>query len=55
MNLMDGLEGYKYQATNYIIKPMQYVRLKSEMEQELQDKGFARSHTSYLVNLNGGE
>lgn len=105
-----GLEGYKYQATNYIIKPMQYVRLKAEMdrfrsqrrkeespslvvanedgkcrvfldaiqyietekrnlllhtekenilcyksmkemEQELQDKGFARSHTSYLVNL----
>lgn len=26
------LEGYKYQATNYIIKPMKYVRLKSEMD-----------------------
>lgn len=105
-----GLEGYKYQATNYIIKPLKYVRLKAEMdqwmkkhrkddspslviandtgkyrvalksishietfnrnlllhteqekiicyksmkemEQELRDKGFARCHTSYIVNL----
>ena len=105
-----GLEGYKYQAANYIIKPMKYVRLKAEMdqwlkkyrrfdtpslviandtgrykvflkslryvetfnrnlllhteqeniicyksmkemEQELQDKGFLRCHTSYIVNL----
>ena len=105
-----GLEGYKYQAANYIIKPMKYVRLKAEMdqwlkkhrkgdcpflviandsgkykvflkslryvetfnrnlllhteqeklicyksmkemEQELQDKGFIRCHTSYIVNL----
>lgn len=105
-----GLEGYKYQATNYIIKPIQYVRLKAEMEQwqkrhrkpdspsiviandtgkykvflkslryvetfnrnllfhteqenivcyrsmkevqqELRGEGFARCHTSYLVNL----
>jgi Response regulator of the LytR/AlgR family len=27
-----ALEGYKYQATNYIIKPMKYVRLKAEMD-----------------------
>lgn len=105
-----GLEGYKYQAANYIIKPIQYVRLKAEMEQwqkrhrkpdspsiviandtgkykvflkslryvetfnrnllfhteqenivcyrsmkevqqELGGEGFARCHTSYLVNL----
>lgn len=105
-----GLEGYKYQATNYIIKPIKYVRLKAEMnqwlkrykkndspslvisnssgkykvflkslryvetfdrnlllhteqenivcyknmkemERELNDKGFARCHTSYIVNL----
>ena len=105
-----GLEGYKYQATNYIIKPIKYVRLKAELdkflerhrqvdspsyivindtgkykiflntlryvetfnrnllfhteqenilcykkmkevEQELKDKGFARCHTSYIVNL----
>ena len=29
---MYGLEGYKYHATNYIIKPMKYARLKSEMD-----------------------
>lgn len=105
-----GLEGYKYRADNYIIKPMKYARLKAEMdrflerrrkeddpflaltndlgkykiplksiqyidtfkrnlmihteredvvcyksmkemERELQDKDFARCHTSYLVNL----
>lgn len=105
-----GLEGYKYQAANYIIKPMKYVRLKAEMDQwlkrhrkddspsmviandsgkykvflkslryvetfnrnlllhteqeniicyksmkemerKLQDKGFVRCHTSYIVNL----
>lgn len=27
-----GLEGYKYHATNYIIKPMKYARLKSELD-----------------------
>ena len=27
-----GLEGYKYQATNYIIKPLKYARLKSELD-----------------------
>lgn len=27
-----ALEGYKYQAVNYIIKPMKYVRLKAEMD-----------------------
>lgn len=105
-----GLEGYKYQAANYIIKPIKYVRLKDELnqflarsrrdhspsvtikndsgrykillkslryvetfnrnllfhteqenivcyksmketEQELKGQGFARSHSSYLVNL----
>lgn len=105
-----GLEGYKYHATGYIIKPIKCVRLKTEMDQwikrrkrddspalviandsgkyriilnslryaetfnrnlllhtqeenivcyrsmkelerELKDKGFARCHTSYLVNL----
>ena len=104
------LEGYKYQAADYIIKPIKYVRLKDEMnqwlkrnrkndspavvvannsgkykvflntlryvetfnrnlllhteqenivcyksmkemEQELGSQGFARCHTSYIVNL----
>lgn len=31
-----GLEGYKYQATNYIIKPIRYARLKEEMKQWLE-------------------
>lgn len=31
-----GLEGYKYQAANYIIKPMKYVRLKAELDQWLK-------------------
>lgn len=28
-----ALEGYKYQAANYIIKPMKYARMKAEIEQ----------------------
>ena len=31
-----GLEGYKYQAINYIIKPIRYVRLKAELDQWLK-------------------
>ena len=31
-----GLEGYKYQAANYIVKPMRYVRLKAELDQWLK-------------------
>lgn len=26
-----ALEGYKYQAVNYIVKPLKYIRLKTEM------------------------
>lgn len=105
-----GLEGYKYRAADYIIKPIRYVRLRDELnrflsmsrqdaspsliikndsgkykiflkslryietfnrnllfhteqekiicyksmkevEQELKGQGFARSHSSYLINL----
>lgn len=31
-----ALEGYKYNATNYIIKPIKYVRLKAEMDRWMQ-------------------
>lgn len=31
-----GLEGYKYQAADYIIKPIKYVRLKAELDQWLK-------------------
>lgn len=27
-----ALEGYQYQATNYIIKPLKYIRLKTELD-----------------------
>lgn len=30
-----GLEGYKYGAVNYVLKPIQYVRLKGEMDRFL--------------------
>lgn len=30
-----SLEGYQYQATNYILKPLQYIRLKAEMDKFL--------------------
>lgn len=33
-----GLEGYKYQATNYIIKPLKYVRLKAELDRFLEHR-----------------
>ena len=31
-----GLEGYKYHAANYIIKPMKYPRLKSELDKFIE-------------------
>lgn len=31
-----GLEGYKYQAANYIVKPIKYARLKAELNQWLK-------------------
>lgn len=33
-----GLEGYKYQAANYIIKPLKYVRLKAELGQWIKKR-----------------
>lgn len=33
-----GLEGYKYQAVNYIMKPMKYIRLKTELDQWLKKR-----------------
>ena len=31
-----SLEGYQYQAADYIIKPLKYVRLKAEMDRFLK-------------------
>lgn len=45
-----GLEGYKYQATNYIIKPLKYVRLKAELDRFLEHR--KRDDTPSLVIAN---
>ncbi len=45
-----GLEGYKYQAVNYIIKPIKYVRLKTELNGWL--KKHKKEDSPYLVVLN---
>lgn len=48
-----GLEGYKYQATNYIIKPLKYVRLKSEMDGWLKKHRKDNSPALVIVNDTG--
>lgn len=45
-----GLEGYKYQATNYIIKPIRYARLKEEMKQWLERH--RQDDSSFIVVAN---
>ncbi len=45
-----GLEGYRYQADNYIIKPMKYVRLKAEMDRWL--KKHRKDDSPYIVVTN---
>ena len=41
---------YKYQATNYIIKPLKYVRLKSEMDKFIRRR--QKDETPSLVIAN---
>lgn len=43
-----GLEGYKYRAVNYIIKPMKYVRLKAELDKFLS-RYRQEDNPSYVV------
>ena len=31
-----ALEGYQYQAVNYLIKPMKYIRLKTELDRWIE-------------------
>lgn len=45
-----GLEGYRYQAFNYIIKPMKYVRLKAEMDRWLKKY---RQNASPSITVSG--
>ncbi len=48
-----GLEGYKYQATNYIIKPMKYVRLKAEMDKWIKHHRQEDSPAMMVINDTG--
>lgn len=48
-----GLEGYKFQAANYIIKPMKYVRLKAEMDQWLKRHRKEDSPAMVIANDTG--
>lgn len=45
-----GLEGYKYQAANYIIKPIQYIRLRAEINQ--WRKRHRKDNEPYIVVSN---
>lgn len=45
-----GLEGYQYQAVNYIMKPMKYVRLKAEMDK--WRKRYSREGEPSIVVVN---
>lgn len=45
-----ALEGYKYQAVNYILKPIKYVRLKSELDKWLEH--YRRSDDAFIVVRN---
>lgn len=54
-----ALEGYKYQAVNYIVKPMKYIRLKVELNrwrEKYQRKNpyivVKNDHGSFKVDLN---
>lgn len=48
-----GLEGYKYQAADYIIKPIKYVRLKAELNQWLKKHRHNDSPSIVVVNDSG--
>lgn len=45
-----AVEGYRYQALNYIIKPIRYARLKSEMDRWLRK--YRRNSTPFLLVAN---
>ena len=48
-----GLEGYKYQATNYIIKPLKYARLKSELDKFVERSQKAENPSLVIANDTG--
>lgn len=49
-----ALEGYKYQAVNYIIKPLKYVRLKAELN-KFVERHRRENHPSIVVVNDSGK
>lgn len=49
-----ALEGYKYQAVNYIIKPLKYVRLKAELD-KFVERHRRENHPSIVVVNDSGK
>lgn len=47
------LEGYKYQATNYIIKPLQYGRLKAELDKFIRRRHMEQEPALVISNDTG--
>lgn len=45
-----GLEGYKYQALDYVIKPLKYARLKSELDSFLSRR--CREENPFIIVSN---
>lgn len=48
-----SLEGYKYQAANYIIKPLKYMRLKAEVDRFLKLSRQEDNPSLVIVNDTG--
>lgn len=48
-----SLEGYKVQATDYIIKPLKYARLKAELDNWLQKRRREADPSIIIVNDTG--
>lgn len=47
------LAGYQYQAINYIIKPLKYIRLKAELDRFLSQRCQADAPSMIVVNDTG--
>lgn len=45
-----GIEGYQYHAVNFLLKPIKYVRLKSELSQWLEK--YQKNDSPFLVITN---
>lgn len=48
-----ALEGYKYNAANFIVKPIRYARLKDELNKWLREQGHAKKDFTLVSNDTG--